>query len=195
MMMRRLSLSILLSLSFAAPVLSSSVSWDGNISRLTCDQFGDKLEFTLDQGQKVPRSELKSLCSCIASETNQSGWEIPAIKKLAEGNDPGFIDKQGATYRFGQAVKYCSRGKYYQPASTSSAPSSGRLSLNTQRILGFVFGGPIGIFIWPIIYQFFAGNLVVSIILGLFVGGFSWSMSIYLPFMIIGLIASFVRGK
>jgi len=195
MMMRRLSLSILLSLSFAAPVLSSSVSWDGNVSRLTCDQFGDRLEFTLDQGQKVPRSELKSLCSCIASETNQSGWEIPALKKLAQGDDPGFIDKQGATYRFGQAVKYCSRGKYYQPAQTSANSSGGRLSLNNQRILGFVFGGPIGIFVWPNIYQLFAGNLLVSIIVGVFFGGFSWSLSIYLPFMIIGLITSFVRGK
>ena len=193
--MRRLSLSVLLSLSFATPVLSSSVSWDGNVSRLTCEQFGESLEFTLDRGQKVPRSELKNLCSCIASETNQSGWEVPALRKLAQGDDPGLINKQGATYRFGQAVKYCSRGKFYQTTATSKTSPSGRLSLNNQRILGFVFGGPIGIFIWPMIYQFFAGNLVVSIIVGVFAGGFSWSLSIYLPFIIVGLISSFIRGK
>ena len=193
--MRSVSLSILFCLAFATPALSSSVSWDGNVSRIACDQFGDKLEFTLDKGQNVPRSELEGLCSCIASETNQAGWEIPAIQRIAKGEDPGFLDKNGATYRFGQAVKYCSRGKFYQPVSKDDTKRTEGLSLSTQRILGFVFGGPIGIFSWPMLYQFFSGNLILAIIVGMFLGGISWSASIYIPMMLIAFVVSFIQGK
>ena len=193
--MRHLSLSILFWLSIAAPALSSSVSWDGNVSRISCDQFGDQVEFTLDNGQNVPRSQLDDLCSCIASETDQAGWEIPAIQKLAKGEDPGFIDKNGATYRFGQAVKYCSSGKFYQAVSSANPKQEDFLSLTTQRILGFVFGGPIGIFGWPILYQFFSGNLILAILVGLFLGSISWSASIYIPMMLIALIVGFIKGK
>ena len=193
--MRHLSLSALLLLSVAAPALSSSVSWDGTVSRVSCDQFGAKMEFTLDKGQNVPRSQLEDLCSCIASETNQAGWEIPAIRKLAKGEDPGFIDKNGAIHRFGQAVKYCSSGKFYQPVSSANHKQEDLLSLNTQRVLGFVFGGPIGIFGWPILYQSFSGNLILTILVGLFLGGISWSASIYIPMMLIALVVGFIRGK
>ena len=109
----RLATAFLLAVT-AAPVMASSVQWNGRLSAVKCNQIGKGMEFTLDIGQRVLNSEVDVLCSCIATNTNKRGWELPTIQKISEGQEVGFIKRNGALSRFGKAVETCSKGKYYR---------------------------------------------------------------------------------
>ena len=197
-------IAALLAATVATPALASSVQWNGRLSAVKCDQIGNGMEFTLDEGQRVPRSQVDAVCSCIATETNQKGWELRTLDRMSRGEEVGFIPRNGAISRFGKAVDSCTAGKYYQASSTTarSVPSDApvqadpnRLSLRNQQILGFVGGGPIGILAGPAMYDALGGNLILWIIVGLFFGSALWSLSIYIPVMVIGGIVRFLSGK
>jgi len=199
----RLAAALLLAAT-AAPVMASSVQWDGRLSAVKCDQIGNGMEFTLDEGQRVPRSQVDAVCSCIATETNQKGWELKTLDKMSRGEEVGFIPRNGAISRFGKGVDTCTAGKYYQASSPTTKPvrseapqqaDPNRLSLRNQQILGFVGGGPIGILAGPAMYDALGGNLILWIIVGLFFGSALWSLSIYIPVMVIGGIVRFLSGK
>jgi hypothetical protein len=188
----------------AAPVMASSVQWNGRLSLVKCDQIGNGMEFTLDEGQRVPRSQVDAVCSCIATDTNQKGWELRTLDRMSRGEEVGFIPRNGAISRFGKAVNACTAGKFYQASSTTAKPAPSevpqqadpnRLSLRNQQILGFVGGGPIGIIAGPAVYNALGGNLLLWIIVGLFFGSVLWSLSIYIPVMIIQGIVRFLSSK
>ena len=197
-------IAALLAATVATPALASSVQWDGRLSALKCDQIGNGMEFTLDEGQRVPSSQVDPVCSCIATETNQKGWELGTLDRMSRGEEVGFISRNGAISRFGKAVDRCTAGKYYKASSKTAQPVSSqtpqqadpnRLSLRNQQILGFVGGGPIGILAGPAMYDALGGNLILWIIVGLFFGSALWSLSIYIPVMIIGGIVRLFSGK
>ena len=197
-------IAALLATTVATPALASSVQWNGRLSAVKCDQIGNGMEFTLDEGQRVPRSQVDAVCSCIATETNQKGWELRTLDRMSRGEEVGFIPRNGAISRFGKAVETCTTGKYYQASYTTTKPvrseaqqqvDPNRLSLRNQQILGFVGGGPIGIFAGPAMYDALGGNLILWIIVGLFFGSALWSLSIYIPVMIIGGIVRLFSGK
>ena len=197
-------IAALLATTVATPALASSVQWNGRLSAVKCDQIGNGMEFTLDEGQRVPRSQVDAVCSCIATETNQKGWELRTLDRMSRGEEVGFIPRNGAISRFGKAVDSCTAGKYYQASSKTAQPVSSqtpqqadpnRLSLRNQQILGFVGGGPIGILAGPAMYDALGGNLILWIIVGLFFGSALWSLSIYIPVMIIGGIVRLFSGK
>ena len=197
-------IAALLAATVATPALASSVQWDGRLSALKCDQIGNGMEFTLDEGQRVPSSQVDPVCSCIATETNQKGWELGTLDRMSRGEEVGFISRNGAISRFGKAVDRCTAGKYYKASSKTAQPVSSqtpqqadpnRLSLRNQQILGFVGGGPIGILAGPAMYDALGGNLILWIIVGLFFGSALWSLSIYIPVMIIGSVIRFMSGK
>ena len=199
----KLAITFLLAAS-TAPVMASSVRWDGRLSALKCDQIGNGMEFTLDEGQRVPSSQVDPVCSCIATETNQKGWELRTLDRMSRGEEVGFIPRNGVISRFGKAVDTCTAGKYYQASSPTTKPfrseapqqsDPNRLSLRNQQILGFVGGGPIGMLAGPAMYDALGGNLIVWIIVGLFFGSALWSLSIYIPVMVIGSIIRFLSGK
>ena len=100
-------------LTSSLPALANSVKWDGQLSVLKCDRIGNGMEFTLNTGQKVPGSQVDSVCTCITNKTNKSGWELVTFEKLARGEKVGFIKRNGAIARFSQGVKACTEGKFY----------------------------------------------------------------------------------
>ena len=194
----------MLAATVATPALASSVQWNGRLSAVKCDQIGNGMEFTLAEGQRVPRSQVHAVCSCIATETNQKGWELRTLARMSSGEEVGFIPRNGAISRFGKAVDTCTAGKYYQASTTTTEPvrpaapqqaDPNRLSLRNQQILGFVGGGPIGILAGPAMYDALGRNLILWIIVGLFFGSALWSLSIYIPVMIIGSVIRFLSGK
>lgn len=175
-----------------APVKAqNSVDWDGRVSVIKCEQIGGGMEFTLDINQKVPRSELRDLCSCIADETQQKGWELDALSKVASGQDINPITKAGAIGRFGKAVDYCSRGKFYVSSEAATQPSS--LNTFTLRALGLLGGGPIGFFASPFVYELVGQNVIVWAIIGVVVGGPLWQLTIGVFGYLIMLLVAFVK--
>lgn len=188
------------SLIFATPPkplrAEQSIEWDeeSRLSRITCNGLAT---FTLDTNQRPTLRELPSLCNCLAKETNQKGWEIETLNKLSAGEDVGFIMKNGAIARFGKAVDSCSADKYYLSAINSNIEANnqdGSVSLGSQRLLGFLGGGPIGVVVAPWAYNFFGKNLVLWIIAGVLIGGFIWQLSIGLFLSALSLLSSIFRS-
>jgi hypothetical protein len=188
------------SLIFATPTrpakAEQSIEWDekSRLSLITCNGLGT---FTLDTNQRPTSRELPSLCSCLAKETNQKGWEIETLNKLSAGEDVGLIMKNGAMARFGKAVDSCSADKYYLSATNSNGENNNQdesMSLGSQHFLGFLGGGPIGVLVAPWAYNFFGKNLVVWIIAGVIVGGFLWQLSLFLFLGALSLLSSIFRS-
>ena len=169
-----------------------STKWneESRISEVTCDGLAT---FTLDINQKPSSSDLPSLCGCLARETNQRGWEVDVLKKMQSGIEPSFIEKHGAIARFGQAVDKCASGNYQltsAPELGDTQEGSGKLTLGSKQLLGFLSAGPLGIFVAPWAYDVFGGNLVAWIIAGVIAGGFLWNITLGLLFNIFGYILS-----
>lgn len=197
--MKRAALALLASSLTSIPGIASTVNWDGRLSAIKCDQI--PAEFTLGENQHVREPELDGLCNCITERTNRGGWEINTLKEVKNGSEVSLMQR-GAIKRFGDAVKYCSDGKYFDNVDMAqSADSETRTSTNdqvsvgTQKLLGFVGGGPIGIVIAPKVYQWVSGNLIAWLIIGAIVGGFSWNIQIGLIIMLAGMISKFISGK
>lgn len=145
---------------------------------ITCDGLGT---FTLGANQRPMPRELPSLCSCLTKETNQKGWELAALNKLNSGEDPGFIEKHGAIARFGQAVDKCAADKYFLSSINSTDDidnKSEKINTGSQRVLGLLSGGPLGLVIAPWAYDLFGGNVVAWIIAGVIIGGLLWNLTI-----------------
>ena len=185
------------SLIFATPPkpakAAQSIEWDeqSRVSKVSCSGLGT---FTLDSNQRPTPRELPSLCSCLVKETNQKGWEVETLNKLSTGEDVGFIMKNGAIARFGQAVDSCTADKYYLSVSNSInevATQDEAVNLTSQRILGLISAGPIGIVVAPWAYNFFGQNLVAWIVAGVIIGGFIWQLSIVLFVSALSLLSSF----
>ena len=159
---------------------AQSIKWDeqSRIAAITCDGLGT---FTLGANQRPMPRELPSLCSCLTKETNQKGWELAALNKLNSGEDPGFIEKHGAIARFGQAVDKCAADKYFLSSINSTDDidnKSEKINTGTQRVLGLLSGGPLGLVIAPWAYDLFGGNVVAWIIAGVIIGGLLWNLTI-----------------
>lgn len=177
-------------------IAEQSIEWDeeSRLSQITCDGL---VRFTLDTNQRPTSQDLPSLCSCLAKETNQKGWEVETLNKLSAGEDVGFIMKNGAIARFGKAVDSCSADKYYLSSINSNVEANnqdGSVSLGSQRLLGFLGGGPIGIVVAPWAYNLFGKNIVVWIIAGVIIGGFIWQLSIVLFMSALSLLSSIFRS-
>ena len=97
---------VLMALSLT-PLLAASVGWNGNISKIKCDQ--PIPEFTGDAGVKITRSQANSLCSCIWDKVQVGGWERDTLKQMSKGQDPGFIKRNGVISRFRKAVLTCEK--------------------------------------------------------------------------------------
>ncbi len=182
------------------PGLASTTSWDGRLSTVSCDQLPG--QFTLGENQRVPDSELESLCGCITERVGRGGWEIEELRKWEKGSGENKLLRGAAIKRFGDAVQYCSSGKFFEnvgtttPVSTNEdAKSNDQVSANTQRILGFVGGGPLGMVLAPTVYQWVSGNLIAWLVIGVVAGGIFWNIQIGLAVMIFGAISKFVSGK
>ena len=175
---------------------SPSIKWNeqSRVSEITCKGLGT---FTLGTNQRPSSRELPSLCSCLIKETKQKGWEIETLDKLNSGEEVGFIMKNGAIARFGQAVDSCSADKYYLSRNNSKEQISNKdedINLGSQRLLGFVGGGPIGIVVAPWAYNLFGKNIVVWIIAGVIIGGFIWQLTIVLFISALSLLSSIFRS-
>ena len=191
---------LLLAIGIAAPSLASSVSWDGRLSEVQCNQFPGK--FTLGENQKVDENEIEGLCGCISSRFREKGWELDTFQKISAGEQVNPLLQNAAIARFGKAVNYCSAGKYLESenqlnkdTSLSSAKESDQISNATQQILGFLGGGPLGIIVSPLVYQWVSGNLVLWFGIGLVVGSIMWCIQTYLLFGLLSLVAAFISGK
>ena len=174
----------------------SSMEWEekSRLSAISCDGLGT---FTLNTNQRPSSSQLPSLCSCLIKETNQKGWEIDTLEKLNSGEEVGFIMKNGAIARFGQAVDSCSADKYYLSDNNLNDQDSNQdevVNLSTQRLLGFLGGGPIGVVVAPWAYNLFGRNLIAWIIAGVIIGGFLWQLSIVLFMSAFSLLSSILRS-
>ena len=183
--------------SVAEPKEEPLIEWDENsrVSQITCEGLAT---FTLGVNQRPTQRDLPPLCNCLIKETNQKGWELAALKQLNSGEDPGFIKRNGAIARFGQAVDSCTSDKYYLSSTDSIVEVDSKgdgLNLGSKRLLGFLGGGPIGALIAPIAFDFFGGNLVIWIIAGVVVGGFLWQLSIGLVIAVVGSISSLFGPK
>ena len=189
------------SLVFATPPkpakAAQSIEWDeqSRVSKISCSGLGT---FTLDTNQRPTSRDLPSLCSCLVKETNQKGWEVETLNKLSAGKDVGFIMKNGAIARFGQAVDSCTADKYYLSVNNPTnevAAQDEAVNLSSQRFLGFLSAGPIGIVVAPWAYNFFGKNLVAWIIAGVIIGGFTWQLSIILFVSALSWLSSFFGSK
>jgi len=175
----------------------SSMEWDekSRLSVITCDGL---MTFTLNTNQRPSLREIPSLCSCLIEETNQKGWEIETLNKINSGEEVGFIMKNGAIARFGQAVDSCSADKYYLTDNNSNKQDSNQdevVNLSTQRFLGFLGGGPIGVVVSPWAYNLFCKNLVILIIALVVIGGFLWQLSIGIFISALSLLSSIFRSN
>lgn len=168
-----------------------SVEWDGELSAIQCDAIANGTKFTLDTNQKVPESQVSALCSCIATETQQKGWELDALSKVAKGQEVSAITKSGAIHRFGKAVKYCSRGKFY--VSSEIASESSFLNSYTLHALGLLGGGPIGFYISPFVYELVGQNVIIWAIVGAVVGGPLWQLTIAIFAYLIMFVIAFIK--
>jgi hypothetical protein len=191
---------LLLVIGIATPSLASSVSWDGRLSEVQCSQFPGK--FTLGENQKVEENEIEGLCGCISSRFREKGWELDTFQKISAGEQVNPLLQNAAIARFGKAVNYCSAGKYLESeslsdkdTSLSSAKETDQISYATQQILGFLGGGPLGIIVSPMVYNWVSGNLILWFGIGLVVGSIMWSFQAYLLFGLLGLVAAFISGK
>lgn len=115
------------------------------------------------------------------------------------GQDVGFIEKNGATARFGQVVNSCAAGRYYLSGDNSALKVTNQtegVNLGTQHLLGFLSAGPIGILIAPWAYNLFGGNLVVWIVVGVIAGGFLWNLTIGIAaYLVAALVQAFGSKK
>ena len=89
------------------PLLSASVGWNGNVSKIKCKQ--PIPEFTGNAGVKISRSDARLLCTCIWDKVEVGGWERDALKLISKGQDPGFIKRHGVISRFRKAVLTCEK--------------------------------------------------------------------------------------
>ena len=89
------------------PLLAASVGWNGNVSKIKCNQ--PIPEFTGDAGVKISRSQARLLCTCIWDKVEVGGWERDALRQISNGQDPGFIKRQGVISRFRKAVLTCEK--------------------------------------------------------------------------------------
>ena len=199
-LMKKNFAALLLVIGIATPSLASSVSWDGRLSEVQCNQFPGK--FTLGENQKVEENEIEGLCGCISSRFREKGWELDTFQKISAGEQVNPLLQNAAIARFGKAVNYCSAGNYLESeshpnkdTSLSSAKETDRISNATQQILGFLGGGPLGIIVSPMVYDWVSGNLILWFGIGLVVGSIMWSIQAYLLFGLLGLVAAFISGK
>ena len=199
-LMKKTFAVLLLAIGIGTPSLASSVSWDGRLSEVQCNQFPGK--FTLGENQKVEENELEGLCGCISSRFREKGWELDTFQKISAGEKVNPLLQNAAIARFGKAINYCSAGKYLESEnqlnkdiSLSSAKESDQISQATQQLLGFLGGGPLGIIVSPTVYQWVSGNLVLWFGIGLVVGSIMWSIQVYLLFGLLSFVAAFISGK
>ena len=64
------------------------------------------------------------------------------------------------------------------------------VSKGTQQLLGFLGGGPLGVKLSPIVYNYFGGNLIIWALVGAIAGGFIWSIQVSLFIGILSAIGS-----
>lgn len=183
-----MTLFSLASASMFASSMAATVNWDGRVTAINCDE--PIPEFTGGSNHRYSRRSAEEFCSCIWKEVNVSGWERGALQRIQEGEDPGSIETAAVLSRFSAAVKECETGKYQLASDQPSAAISGQLerspsiSLNVQRVLGFIGGGILGIWVAPQIYIWVNGNVIIWLVVGLIAGWPLWYFSM-LPIAIL----------